>query len=96
MVSQKMNILDFLLENIWFILFFIWGLPLGYYRSKFRKKVYQTDHWIINIKPVFIKELKALFGNIYPEDQGYHSLRNFYRLYLFIYFILFFAYILWG
>lgn len=84
--------LDFLLENIWLILFFIWGLPLGYYRSKFRKKVYQTDHWTINIKPVFFKEIQALFGNIYSEDKEYLSLRNFYRMYLTIYFILFFVY----
>lgn len=89
-----MKIIDFVLENIWFILFFVWGLPLGYYRSKFRKKVYQTDHWIINIKPVFLKETKALLGNIFPDDIDYIKLRNFYRLYLIIYFILFLTYIM--
>lgn len=30
-------------ENLWLILFVAWGVPLGYYRSKFRKLVYQTD-----------------------------------------------------
>lgn len=78
--------------NVWLILFVIWGLPLTYYRSRFRKKVYQTDSWTINIKPVFIKELKALFGNMYPDDLSYLKLRNFYRFYLIVYMILFAAY----
>jgi peroxiredoxin Q/BCP len=51
--------MDYIVKNIWMILFVVWGLPLGYYRSKFRKIVYQTDSWIINIKPVFRKEIKA-------------------------------------
>jgi peroxiredoxin Q/BCP len=68
-------------------------LPLGYYRSKFRKIVYQTDSWIINIKPVFWKELKGLFGNIYPENLKYKKFRNFYAMYLSIYIVLFFAYL---
>lgn len=78
--------------NIWLILFLIWGLPLTYYRSRFRKKVYQTDSWTINIKPVFTKELKALFGNMYPDDISYLKLRNFYRFYLIIYMVLFAVY----
>lgn len=81
-----------ILNNIWLILFVIWGLPLTYYRSKFRKQVYQTDSWIINIKPVFWKELRALFGNIYPEDKNYIKFRNFYRFYLSIYLLLFILY----
>lgn len=96
MVSEKVKILDQILNNIWLILFFAWGIPLGYYRSKFRKKVYKTDDWIINIKPVFFKELQALFGNMYPKDSEYIRLRNFYRIYLSVYFLLFFAYQLWG
>lgn len=79
-------------KNIWLILFFIWGLPLTYYRSKFRKLVYQTDSWLINIKPIFWKELRALFGNIYPEDKSYIKFRNFYRFYLTVYLILFILY----
>jgi len=82
----------FIRENVWLILFFIWGLPLTYYRSRFRKKVYQTDSWTINIKPLFTKELKALFGNIYPDDVDYLKFRNFYRFYLIIYLLLFAAY----
>ena len=84
--------MDFLINNIWMIAFVIWGIPLTYFRSKFRKIVYQTNSWFINIKPVFIKEIKALFLNIYPDNTQYKKTRNFYRFYLSIYFILFFLY----
>ena len=84
--------MDFLLQHIWLILFFVWGIPLTAFRSKFRKFVYQTDSWTINIKPVFMKELKALFGDSFPRDTRYYKLRNSYRIYLSIYFILFFLY----
>ena len=80
------------LNNIWLILFVAWGLPLSIYRSKFRKIVYQTDSWVINIKPVFLKEIKGLFGNIYPNNHSYRKFRNFYRFYLAIYFVLFIFY----
>jgi thioredoxin-dependent peroxiredoxin len=83
----------FLLKNIWVILFIIWGLPLSVYRSKFRKIVYQTDKWTINIKPYFMKELKALFGNIYPDNLNYLKFRNFYRFYLIVYLLLFTSYL---
>lgn len=85
--------MDFITKNIWFILFAIWGLPLSFYRSKFRKIVYQTDSWIINIKPLFIKELKGLFGNLYPENKEYKKQRKFYRFYLAIYTLLFLLYL---
>lgn len=85
--------MDYILANIWFILFGVWGLPLGYYRSKFRKIVYQTDSWVINIKPVFWKELKGLFGNIYPDNMKYKRFRNFYLFYLIIYLLLFISYL---
>ncbi len=85
--------IDWVWNNIWLILFFGWGIPLSYYRSKFRKIVYQTDSWVINIKPVFIKETRALFGNIYPENADYLKQRNFYRFYLSIYLILFIFYL---
>lgn len=88
--------LQFLLKYIWLILFIIWGLPLGIYRSRFRKIVYQTDSWIINIKPLFTKELRALFGNLYPENEQYLKMRNFYRLYLTIYMVLFVAFKMLG
>jgi len=85
--------MDFIIKNIWIILFVAWGLPLGYYRSKFRKMIYQTDSWVINIKPVFWKEIKGLFSNIYPENIAYKRFRKFYLFYLTIYLILFIAYI---
>lgn len=85
--------MEFITKNIWFILFVAWGFPLGFYRSKFRKMIYQTDSWIINIKPVFRKELKGLFFNIYPENKKYLKFRKFYLFYLIVYFVLFIAYI---
>ncbi|CAI8168963.1 MAG: Uncharacterised protein [Polaribacter sp. SA4-10] len=81
---------DFL--NIWFILFLIWGFPLSFYRSKFRKIIYKTNSWVINIKPLFIRELKGLLFNLYPENKEYLKMRNFYRFYLTIYIILFTLY----
>jgi len=83
----------FIIENIWLILFVAWGLPLTFYRSKFRKIVYQTGSWTINFKPYFMKELKALFGNMYPDNMNYLKFRNFYRFYLIIYLLLFASYL---
>lgn len=80
------------LDTIVLILFIVWGIPLGIFRSRFRKKVYQTSSWTINIKPFFWKELRALFGNLYPHDEAYIRLRNFYRIYLLIYTTLFVLY----
>lgn len=42
--------MDFILNNIWLIFFVVWGLPLTYYRSKFRKIIYPTDSWVIFAK----------------------------------------------
>lgn len=78
--------------NLWLIAFIAWGLPLAYYRGKFRKLVYKTDSWVINIKPVFWLEIKGLFGNIYPANKGYIRFRNFYRFYLLVYIALFIVY----
>ena len=75
------------------IILFIWGAPSSYFRSKFRKIVYKTTDWKINIKPVFIKEIKALFFNIYPENSNYIKVRNHYRFYLVIYGIIFVVYL---
>ena len=77
--------------DIIFGVFLLWGLPMSFYRSRFRKLVYQTDSWTINIKPVFGKELKALFGNLYPNDKAYISARNSYRIYLAVYMLLLIA-----
>ena len=84
------------MKSIWLFLLIMWGLPLMFYRSKFRKMVYRTDSWTINFKPLFGKELKAIFGNIFPYDKKYIRMRNFYRIYLSLYFLLFTAFIVTG
>ena len=75
-----------------FLLLIIWSIPSTHYRSKFRKIVYQTEDWKINIKPLFKKEMIALFGNMYPENTTYLKTRNFYRIYLAVYLVLFLIY----
>ena len=70
----------------------IWGIPSTYFRSKFRKIVYQTDDWKINIQPQFKKEIIGLFSNMYPENQDYIKTRNQYRIYLLIYLFIFILY----
>jgi peroxiredoxin Q/BCP len=95
-LKRKYRNMDLVIDNIWLILFFAWGMPLGIYRSKFRKIVYETDSWTINIKPLFLKELKGLFGNLYPGNPEYLKMRNFYRFYLLIYNGLFISYQLIG
>jgi|WetSurSiteA1Bulk_404760.scaffolds.fasta_scaffold00430_3 thioredoxin-dependent peroxiredoxin len=82
-----------IVDNIWLLLFFAWGLPLAIYRSKFRKMVYHTDSWHINLQLRFGKELKALFGSIFPMDKSYIRFRNFYRFYLSVYVLLFVLYL---
>ena len=80
------------MKTLLFILLILWGLPSTFLRSKFRKIVYQTNDWKINIKPIFIKEVKALFFNMYPDNKNYLKTRNSYRLYLFIYLLIFLIY----
>ena len=88
-VVFNLNMID---KNFLFILLLIWGIPSTYFRSKFRKIVYKTNDWKINIKPVFKKEIKALFNNIYPKNSEYVKVRNIYRIYLIIYLIIFVIY----
>jgi peroxiredoxin Q/BCP len=82
------------LKTIILIILFVWGAPSTYFRSKFRKIVYKTDDWKINIKPLFIKEIKALFINIYPENSKYLKIRKYYSFYLMIYIMLFVVYMI--
>tara|TARA_B100001559_G_scaffold316266_1_gene319570 strand:- start:411 stop:665 length:255 start_codon:yes stop_codon:yes gene_type:complete len=82
------------MKELIFILIVLWGVPSTFFRSKFRKIVYQTDDWKINIKPIFIEELKGLFFNIFPENDEYIKVRNQYRIYLMVYLLLFIIYIL--
>ena len=71
------------------ILLVVWGIPSTFFRSRFRKIVYQTDDWKINIKPLFIKEIRGILSNIYPENKEYVRARNNYRAYLIVYLIIF-------
>ena len=81
-------------KTIILIILFIWGAPSTYFRSKFRKIVYKTDDWKINIKPLFVKEIKALFLNIYPKNSNYLKIRKYYIFYLLIYLMLFIVYMI--
>ncbi len=74
------------------ILLVVWGIPSTFFRSRFRKIVYQTDDWKINIKPLFIKEVRGILSNIYPENKEYIRARNTYRAYLIVYLIIFVIY----
>jgi len=80
-------------KGLLLIILFVWGIPSTYFRNKFRKIVYKTDDWKINIKPIFLKELKGLFLNLYPNNPDYIKSRNRYRIYLFIYLVLFIIYL---
>ena len=80
-------------KTLLLIILVIWGIPSTYFRNKFRKIVYKTDDWKINIKPIFKKEIIGLFSNLYPRNIEYVKTRNYYRIYLFIYIILFLIYL---
>ena len=80
------------MKTILFIILIIWGIPSTFFRSKFRKIVYQTNDWKINIKPLFKKEIVGLLFNLYPENKEYIKTRNNYRLYHFVYLIIFLVY----
>ncbi|MDA9121386.1 hypothetical protein N9J52_05070 [Flavobacteriales bacterium] len=84
--------MQWITDNIWLILFFAWGMPLGVFRSRFRKMVYETDDWTINIKPYFVKETKALFGMVEVNDPEFSAVRLRYGIYLVIYIALFLVY----
>ena len=94
MVGKIRNEQRKMMSTYVFVLLVIWGIPSTYFRSKFRKIVYQTDDWKINIKPLFTKELKGLFFNILPANNDYIKVRNQYRLYLVVYLFLFIIYVL--
>ena len=81
-----------MVTNILLVLLILWGIPSTYFRSKFRKIVYQTNDWKINIKPLFKKEIMGLFLNLYPDNKEYIRIRNYYRIYLLIYLVIFLVY----
>ena len=71
-------------DSIFFYALLAWGLPLSIFRSRFRKMVYDTESWVINLKPVFWRETRALFGfHDYTADK--RRLVRFYRLYVLVY-----------
>lgn len=72
-------------KTIVFFIIIIWGLPAMQFRSQFRKMIYNTNDWKINIKPVFVKEFKALFSNASITDPKEVQIRNRYRFYLLVY-----------
>jgi|TARA_Y100000817_G_C16655290_1_gene454721 peroxiredoxin Q/BCP len=81
-----------MVTNVLLVLLILWGIPSTYFRSKFRKIVYQTNDWKINIKPLFKKEIMGLFLNLYPDNKEYIRVRNYYRIYLLIYLVIFLVY----
>jgi len=64
-----MNMKIDLFQHIWLILFVLWGIPLTFYRSKFRKIVYQTNSWLINVKPLVLERNKGPFYKHVPRQQ---------------------------
>ena len=75
-------------KTIVFFIIIVWGLPAMQLRSQFRKMVYNTNDWKINIKPVFVKEFKALFSNALLTEPKEVRIRNRYRFYLLVYLVL--------
>ena len=73
---------------VFFIAFFIWSFPLGFIRSKWRKMVYKTDSWWINIQPYFWKELKVLFGFLGVDTLEDRRLVWWFRFYVLVYCLL--------
>ena len=80
--------ISLILDNIWLILFVGLALPLLTYRSKFRKIIYQTNSWVINIKPVFTDELRGIIGGLSIDHPKYKRVRDYYRSYLVVYLVM--------
>lgn len=85
--------MKYLIDHLWPILFLVGAIPLLICRGKFRKIVYQVDDWSINLRPIFMKEIKGVLGNIYPENAEYKRVRNTYRFWLIGYLFLFLFYL---
>ena len=59
------------MKNLLLFIIILWGIPSTYFRSKFRKIIYETNDWKINIKPLFKKELIGLFFKISSKNKDY-------------------------
>lgn len=79
------------LKLLAFLAFSVWSFPVMKYRSDFRKMVYRTDDWKINIQPYFWWEIKVLIGLDRRTDTVERKLISFYRRYLVVYFALLIA-----
>lgn len=66
-----------------------WLILLLVHRNKFRRLIYRTNDWRINLRPLNGKEIKGLLGNLYPYDSHYVRSRNIYRLYVLLFGMLF-------
>ena len=54
------------IKNIFINCNYLYGeFQVLFLEVRFRKIVYQTDDWTINIKPLFVKEIKALCSKIF-------------------------------
>lgn len=73
------------LKLLAFLAFSVWSFPVWKYRSDFRKMVYQTTDWKINIQPYFWWEIKVLMGLDRRTDPADRKLISFYRRYLVVY-----------
>ena len=63
------------MKTILFIILIIWGIPSTFFRSKFRKIVYQTNDWKININdPKFGLEKQVPFENEHWDYQYWNRL----------------------
>lgn len=71
-------------DSIFFYALLAWGLPLSIFRSRFRKMVYDTESWVINVKPVFWRETRVLFG-FHDYTAAQRRLVRFYRFYVLVY-----------
>ena len=80
-------------DSVFFYALLAWGLPLGFFRSRFRKMVYRTESWTINVKPVFWRETRALLG-FHDHTADELRLVRSYRLYVLVYLALL-AGVLW-
>ena len=64
------------MKNLILFILILWGIPSAYFRSRFRKIIYETDDWKINIKLLFKKELIGLLSKTSSKNKDYIKTRN--------------------
>jgi hypothetical protein len=75
----------------WFVTFVVCGLPLTL-SQPFRQNRFSNRKLDDKYQTGFVDEIKVLSGNVYPENQDYLKMRNFYGFYLSVYTLLFVVY----